>query len=91
MPIHAPMQCGLDQPPRSWREICLLTIYEAVAVNSDQARERAEMAFGMKLRDGQKRMTEYESRALVIREKTARLKALRLAKEVGVQKSKRRK
>jgi hypothetical protein len=63
------MQCGLDRPPRSWREICLLTIYEAVAVDSDQARERAEKTFGNKLRDGQKRMTEYESRALVIREK----------------------
>ena len=35
----------------------------------DQARERAEKTFGNKLRDGQKRMTEYESRALVIREK----------------------
>ena len=50
---------------------------------SDQARQRAEKSFKRKerARDGRKAMTEYEAQARTIREKTARLKALRLAKE----------
>ena len=49
----------------------------------DQARQRAERNFQREERalDGRKAMTEYEAEARAIREKTARLKALRLAKE----------
>jgi hypothetical protein len=49
---------------------------------SDQARQRTEKSFKQKerARDGRKAMTEYEAQARTIREKTARLKALRLAK-----------
>jgi hypothetical protein len=49
---------------------------------SDQARQRAEKSFKQKerARDARKAMTEYEAQARTIREKTARLKALRLAK-----------
>ena len=49
----------------------------------DQARQRAERNFKREERasDGRKAMTEYEAQARAIREKTARLKALRLAKE----------
>ena len=52
-------------------------------MTSDQARQRAEKNFSreQRARDGQKAMTEYEAQAGAIREKTARLKALRLAKE----------
>jgi hypothetical protein len=51
-------------------------------MNSDQARQRAGKSFKQKerARDGRKVMTEYEAQARTIREKTARLKALRLAK-----------
>jgi len=51
-------------------------------VNSDQARQRAEKRFKKEERaqDAQLAMIEYEVHALAVREKTARLKALRLAK-----------
>ncbi len=52
-------------------------------MNSDQARQRAEKSLKQEetARDGRKAMTEYEAQARAVREKTARLKALRLAKE----------
>ena len=51
-------------------------------MNLQQARERAERHFRRDERsqDGRKAMVEYESQALVTREKIARLKMLRLAK-----------
>ncbi len=56
-------------------------------MNSGQARQRAEKRFKQeeRARDGQKAMIEYEVQARVTREKTARLKALRLANEAQVQ------
>jgi len=56
-------------------------------VNSDQARQRAEKSFKQEERaqDARKAMSEYEAEARAIREKTARLKALRLAKEAKAQ------
>ena len=55
-------------------------------MSSDEARQRAEKSFKQEERalDGRKAMTEYEAQVLAIREKTARLKALRLAKEAQV-------
>jgi hypothetical protein len=52
-------------------------------VTSDEARQRAEKSFRQeeRARDARKAMTEYEAQAVAIREKTARLKALRLAKQ----------
>jgi hypothetical protein len=49
----------------------------------DQDRQRAERNFKKeeRARDGRKAMADYEVQARTIREKTARLKALRLAKE----------
>ena len=54
---------------------------------SDQAHQRAEKIFKQeeRARDGRKAMIEYGSQARAIREKTARLKALRLAKEAQAQ------
>ncbi len=54
---------------------------------SDQVRQRAEKSFKQekRARDGRKAMSEYEAQARATREKTARLKALRLAKEAEVQ------
>jgi hypothetical protein len=51
-------------------------------VNSDQARQRAEKLFKKEERaqDGRLATIEYEAHALAVRERTARLKALRLAK-----------
>jgi len=52
-------------------------------MTSDQARQRAERKFKREERaqDGRKAMIEYEAQAVATRKKTARLKALRLAKE----------
>jgi len=52
-------------------------------MTSDQARQRAENSFRREERaqDGRKAMAEYEAQARAIREKTARLKALRLAND----------
>ena len=52
-------------------------------MSSDKARHGAEKMFKKEERtqDGRKVMIEYESQALATREKTARLKELRLAKE----------
>ncbi len=52
-------------------------------MNADQARQQAEKRFKQeeRARDGRKAMAEYELQARATREKTARLKELRLAKE----------
>jgi hypothetical protein len=52
-------------------------------VISDQARKRAEKHFKKEERaqDGRQAMVEYKAHGLAVREKTARLKALRLADE----------
>jgi hypothetical protein len=52
-------------------------------MTSDQARQRAEKIFKKeeRARDGSAAMIEYEAAAVVTREKTIRLKVLRLAKE----------
>jgi hypothetical protein len=52
----------------------------------DQARQRAEKSFRREepTRDARKAMAEYEAQAITTREKTAHLKALRLAKEPQV-------
>jgi hypothetical protein len=56
-------------------------------MTSEQARQKAERGFKQEesARDGKNAMMEYESHARAIREKTARLKALRLAKEAEPQ------
>jgi hypothetical protein len=58
-----------------------------IHLSSDEARQRAEKSFKQEARalDGRKAMTEYEAQVLAIREKTARLRALRLAKEARAQ------
>jgi len=56
-------------------------------MNLDRAQQRAERTFKQeeRRRDGRQAMIEYEVQARATREKTARLKALRLAKEAQVQ------
>ena len=52
-------------------------------MTSEQTRQKAERGFKReeRTRDGRNAMMEYEAHARNTREKTARLKALRLAKE----------
>lgn len=75
----------MDGPPQ--RITALLggnaAAQEKIVMSSDKARERAERHFRKEERaqDGRRAMIEYESEALATRERTARLKALRLAKE----------
>ena len=59
-----------------------------VTMNSKEVlKRRAEARFRQEERalDGRKAMTEYEAQVLAIREKTARLRALRLATEAQAQ------
>jgi hypothetical protein len=52
---------------------------------SDQARARAEASFKKEERakEGAKAMLEYQANSRMVREKTERLRALRLAKEAA--------
>src|ERR1035441_1078690 len=54
-----------------------------IKTSTEVLKRRADARFKQEARalDGRKAMTEYEAQVLAIREKTARLKALRLAKE----------
>jgi len=55
-------------------------------LDAHQARDRAEAIFKKKqerLLDGQKATAEYEADRLATREKTARLRSLRLARDVA--------
>jgi hypothetical protein len=54
--------------------------------DSDRARARAEAAFKKeeRLRNGQKAMAEYEAYRDAVREKTARLRALRLERDAAI-------
>jgi hypothetical protein len=55
-----------------------------VKADTKDAREQAEASFKKKaiqLVEGQKAWTEYEANLAAVREKTARLRALRLARE----------
>jgi hypothetical protein len=57
-----------------------------LATNSKEAKDLAEARFKSKeerARDGAKAMMEYEAAGVALREKTARLKAARLAKEAA--------
>ena len=59
-------------------------------LNSNQARKRAEASFKKeeRARDGALAMMEYEVEVRAVREKTARLRGLRLAKEVAEKEAK---
>ena len=56
-----------------------------LAARSDEARARAEANFKKEERakEGAKAMMEYQANSRLVREKTARLRALRLAKEAA--------
>jgi hypothetical protein len=54
-------------------------------MDSDQAHRRTEATFRkeQQLRDGQQAMAEYQAKLDAMREKTARLRALRLARDAA--------
>ena len=56
-------------------------------MNSDQAHRRAEALFKeeQQLREGQQAMANYQDELRAMREKTARLRALRLARDATTQ------
>ena len=56
-----------------------------MATRSDEVRARAEANFKKEQRakEGEKAMMEYQAEGRMVREKTARLRALRLAKEAA--------
>jgi hypothetical protein len=57
-------------------------------MSTEQARARAEAQFTKKeqqAREGEKARTEYEAAQRAVREKTARLRALRLARDAAAQ------
>ena len=77
-------RCNIDQYNKRRSFICGETAaQETFTVNSDQVRQRAERIFkkAERARDGREAMTEYEAGARATREKTARLKALRLDRD----------
>jgi hypothetical protein len=57
-------------------------------MNSDEAHRRAEALFKkeQQLREGQQAMAKYQAELRAMREKTARLRALRLARAAANQK-----
>jgi hypothetical protein len=58
-------------------------------MHSDEAHRRAEASFKKEcqVREGQQAMAEYQAKVDAMREKTARLRALRLARDVANKKS----
>jgi len=56
-----------------------------LTIGSNEARARAEASFRKEERakDGAKAMMDYQANARMVREKTERLKALRLAREAA--------
>ena len=60
-----------------------------MSTNVDEAHRRAEALFKkeQQLREGQQAMAEYQAELRAMREKTARLRALRLARDATNQKA----
>jgi len=60
-----------------------------LSMNSDEAHRHAEALFKkeQQLREGQQAMAEYEAELRAMRERTARLRALRLARDAANQKT----
>jgi hypothetical protein len=60
-----------------------------LSTNLDEAHRRAEALFKkeQRLREGEQAMAEYQAELLAMREKTARLRALRLARDAANKKT----
>jgi hypothetical protein len=75
-PILAPIEPKPNRPH-------ITDLTEDIPLTDDQAKARANTQFmrALQAEDGRKAMAEYEAKAAATREKTERLRALRLAKE----------
>src|ERR1700730_9743684 len=75
-------QAGKIERPGSSRALEGVPI---LSVNTDEARRRAETLFKkeQQLREAQQAMTEYQAGLRMMREKTARLRALRLTRDAA--------
>jgi len=62
-----------------------------MSMDTDEARRRAQTLFKkeQQLREGQQAMAEYQAQLNAMREKTARLRALRLARDAADNKNTR--
>ena len=82
---------NIDKESQAWRRISWQPHLQArrkgddMTTRSNEARVRAEASFRKEERakDGAMAMMEYQANARMIREKTERLKALRLAREAA--------
>jgi hypothetical protein len=66
-----------------WKEGTLPTKFGESRSNENRARAEASFKKEERAREGAKAMMEYQANSRMVREKTARLKALRLAKEAA--------
>jgi hypothetical protein len=82
LPVKFPAQAVFHQPNQ--REFGSI---QGVFMQSDEAQRRAEALFKkeQQSREAQQAMTEYQAAQDAMREKTARLRALRLARDVARQ------
>jgi hypothetical protein len=73
------------QPAESKATIIVYRRSPILSVNTDEAHRRAEALFKkeQQLREAQKAMAEYQAQQNAMREKTARLRALRLARDAA--------
>jgi hypothetical protein len=79
-------QNGLLRPPSGWNDLIHRSKESTLANNSKEARDRAEYSFKkqeQRAREGAKAMADYEAEGRATREKTARLKSLRMAQQAG--------
>src|SRR5262249_37268824 len=82
-------RCLLDRP-HDERANCLILCgltwsSNKMSMDTDEARRRAQTLFKkeQQLREGQQAMAEYQAQLNAMREKTARLRALRLARDAA--------
>jgi len=76
----------LLRPPPGWNDLIHRSKEAILANNSKEARDRAESSFKkqeQRAREGAKAMADYEAEGRAMREKTARLKSLRMAQQAA--------
>jgi hypothetical protein len=76
----------LLRPHSGWNDLIHRSKESTLANNSKEARDRAESSFKkqeQRAREGAKAMADYEAEGRAMREKTARLKSLRMAQQAG--------
>jgi len=85
--LNQPNTCGFGRKASNLR--LGLAQELRLSMDVDEAHRRAEALFKkeQQLREGQQAMAEYQAKLEAMREKTARLRALRLARDTAKQKT----